>query len=155
MDKSYLFIKIKENKVKEKQMEREATTYLYDEPEVMSLLKNLWGNAGGDGGGGGKAAVVSSGFPEPASVGDAQCMKTGMSYAQVATSSSSDEDLPSKCLEARGGGSLIQPPLAGAKRPRSPVETPCGRCFRTTHKTAECHHQIVCLRCSCVGHMAA
>ncbi|KAH7657856.1 Zinc finger CCHC-type protein [Dioscorea alata] len=45
--------------------------------------------------------------------------------------------------------------ITGANRPRSLIEASCGQCFRTTHKTAECRHQVVCLRCSCVGHMAA
>lgn len=42
----------------------------------------------------------------------------------------------------------------GAKRPRSPKEASCGRCFRTSHYTAECRHQVVCLSCSGVGHLA-
>lgn len=43
----------------------------------------------------------------------------------------------------------------GAKRPRSPCEGACGWCFRTSHATSECRHQVVCLRCSGVGHVAA
>ncbi|KAH7690551.1 Zinc finger CCHC-type protein [Dioscorea alata] len=63
-----------------------------------------------------------------------------MSYSQAVSSSSSGER---------------RPPKVGLKRPRSPIEQTCGRCFRTSHKMEECRHQIVCLRCSCVGHMAA
>lgn len=32
---------------------------------------------------------------------------------------------------------------------------PYSHCFRSSHKTSEYHHQIVCLRCACVGHMGA
>lgn len=45
--------------------------------------------------------------------------------------------------------------LSSAKRSRSPNDATCGRCFRSSHKTVECRHQIICLRCACVGHMAA
>lgn len=45
--------------------------------------------------------------------------------------------------------------LTSAKRPRSPTEGTCGRCFCSSHKAAKCRHQAVCLRCVGVGHMAA
>ncbi|KAH7659788.1 RNA helicase protein [Dioscorea alata] len=48
-----------------------------------------------------------------------------------------------------------KPALVRSKRPRSPKSPTCGRCFRSSHKTEDCRHQIVCLRCACVGHMAA
>lgn len=43
----------------------------------------------------------------------------------------------------------------GAKRPRSPRDGACGRCFRLINATAEYRQQMVCLRCPCVGHVAA
>lgn len=36
-----------------------------------------------------------------------------------------------------------------------PKEATCGHCFRASYSTAECRHQVVCLRCSRVGHLAA
>lgn len=118
----------------------------------MSLLKSLWGAAGGGGDGGGSKALAV-----PSSSGDSQWKSAGMSYARVTSSSSSGKRPSSKRVDRREGvaHSHNQPPLAGAKRPRSPAEKSCRRCFRTTNKTAECRHQIVCLRCACVGHMAA
>lgn len=50
---------------------------------------------------------------------------------------------------------IKEKPSTGTKRPRSPGEQSCGRCFRMTHKTSKCRHQVVCLRCSGVGHVVA
>lgn len=78
--------------------------------------------------------------------------KKGASYAQV-VSSSSNEGSPRR---KTGSTSRMEwKGNVGTKRPRSPCDGACGRCFRTTHATAECRHQVVCLRCSCVGHVAA
>lgn len=115
----------------------------------MSLLGSLWGDSGNGGGGGGAKGDSSSGGPV--------CKQEKMSYAQVASYSSSGESSQSK-RASKGSGSCLpakQPQLSGAKRPRSPKAASCGCCFRTTHGTVECRHQIVCLRCACVGHMAA
>lgn len=77
-----------------------------------------------------------------------------MSYAQAVSSSSSGDRIQVKTMtskSSKGGGIK----LVGAKHPRSPRSPTCGRCFRTSHLTAECRHQVVCLRCSGVGHLAA
>ncbi|KAH7689328.1 Zinc finger CCHC-type protein [Dioscorea alata] len=44
----------------------------------------------------------------------------------------------------------------GSKRQRSPMSNSdrCSRCFRTSHSTADCRHQVVCRRCECAGHVA-
>lgn len=65
-------------------------------------------------------------------------LKKGLSYAQV-TSSSSLEMRSSKLLR---GSTLRGEWLAkvGDKRPRSLWNGACGRCFRTSHSTAECQH---------------
>lgn len=78
-----------------------------------------------------------------------------MTFAQVASSFSSDERLPTKLETSRSSNSEQHDAtkLIGAKRPHSPKDSRCGRCFRSSHKTAECPHQVVCLRCVCVGHM--
>lgn len=81
-----------------------------------------------------------------------------MTYAKTVSSSSSDGSKAGasrsltgrSSVDKRGGHSLV-----GSKRPQSPKEATCGRCFCSSHKTVEYHHQIVCLRCACVGHMAA
>lgn len=46
--------------------------------------------------------------------------------------------------------------LAGRKRPWSPDKglERCSRCFRSSHTMAECHHQVVCRRFECAGHVA-
>lgn len=79
--------------------------------------------------------------------------KFGFSYAQVASLSSSEK----RSSSVKRGTSLNMEKNAkmGAKRPRSPRDGACGRCFKTSHVTAECRHQVVCLRCSGVGHVAA
>lgn len=78
--------------------------------------------------------------------------KAGKSYSEAVSSSSGE--LFSRIAAQE---EVKQKPkmLSGAKRPRSPTESSCGRCFRTMHKTADCRHQVVCLRCSWVGHVAA
>lgn len=76
----------------------------------------------------------------------------GMTYSKALSSSS--EEL--RCLnEAHGEVQKPAKVLTGEKRPRSPSNHSCGRCFRTIHKTAECRHQVVCLRYAGVGHVAA
>lgn len=42
--------------------------------------------------------------------------------------------------------------LAGSKRQRLPPT--CGHCLRSTHRTSECRHLLMCKRCGGVGHMA-
>lgn len=46
--------------------------------------------------------------------------------------------------------------FAGSKRPWSPGSNVdrYNRCFRSSHTTSECRHQVVCRRCECVGHVA-
>lgn len=120
----------------------------------MSLLRSLWG-VSGDGGGGGfdlsaadktsSSSLLSSALPQ----GGPLLTQIGMTYAQAASSSSSGELPVSKKVGSRG--STDRPKLSGAKRPRSPKDSSCGRCFRNTHKMADYRHQIVCLRCACVG----
>lgn len=75
---------------------------------------------------------------------DGGSTKKGLSFAEVVSSSS--EDFGS-VKGARVKTQNKAKSLFGAKRPRSPGEMSCGRCFRTTHKTSECRHQVVCLRC--------
>lgn len=78
--------------------------------------------------------------------------KRGLTYAQVASSSSEDNlSKLKKKVHLRSNSKM----KTGVKRPRSPRDGACGRCFRTSHATAECRHQVVCMRCSCVGHVAA
>lgn len=76
-----------------------------------------------------------------------------------AVSSPSSEDSKAKSnrsvMGASSEGKKGSGSLAGSKRPRLPTEATCGRCFRASHKTADCRHQVVCLRYACVGHMAA
>lgn len=80
---------------------------------------------------------------------------------QALSSSSSGDQGPSKQRDntsAKGATSVVMHTssmLSGAKRPRSPKVGTCGHCFRTTHKTSECWHQVVCLRCAGVGHVVA
>lgn len=116
---------------------------------------DLWGGTDGVGsfGGGDNAAPGK----DKGRSDDGKC-----TFAQVVSSDSSDDDRRSLTRVIKGESkkrmakeSLGGPRLSGAKRPRSPNEVSCGRCFRSSHRTAECHHQIVCLRCACVGHMAA
>lgn len=113
--------------------------------EPRSLLGDLWTDAGG----GGSANVKDTMEMVEGDGG----VKKGLSYGQV-TSSSSSEMRSSKSLRGAtlGGDRHAK---AGNKRPRSPRDSACGRCFRTSHSTAECWHQVVCLRCSGVGHVAA
>lgn len=83
----------------------------------------------------------------------------GMSFTQVVSSSLSREGSSLAKFAGKGSGSASSgqnagvKKLAGSKRPRSPSDKTCGRCFRSTHKTSECCHQVVCLRCSGVGHV--
>lgn len=42
--------------------------------------------------------------------------------------------------------------LAGSKRQRLPPT--CGHCLRSTHRTSECRHLLMCKRCGGAGHMA-
>lgn len=77
---------------------------------------------------------------------------SGSTYAQVASSSSSLVERGQK--EKWGKGlTMDRQGTVGAKRPRSPREGVCGRCFRSTHSTADCRHQVVYQRCSGVGHI--
>lgn len=84
-----------------------------------------------------------------------------ISYAQAVSSSSLDGQPPKKkgSRMTMSSTSSDQPrggtKIAEAKRPRSSKSLTCGRCFRTSHSTAECKHQVVCLRCSGVEHLAA
>lgn len=132
----------------------------------MSLLRDLWGDAGGGGGaggdGGGNGGNQAEGAIPPRSQKDLTNFKEkGMTFAQVVSSSSSEEgsSLAKNTGMGSGGASSGQSgaavKLAGSKRARSPTEKTCGRCFRWSHKTSECRHQVVCLRCSGVGHVAA
>lgn len=85
-----------------------------------------------------------------------------MSYVQAVSLSSSGDHPPANQVTAKknlksvisdlqsGGANL-----SSIKRPRSPKSPTCDRCFRTSHSTVECRHQVVCLHCSCVEHMAA
>lgn len=121
---------------------------------AASLLGDLWGDAGRVAGGAGDGV---EGVRE-------ECPKVviqEMTYAQVVASSSSEDGGGTGKLgrkrrmgpspDQRAGGQQ----LAGSKRPRSPKDKTCGRCFRSSHKTSECRHQVVCLRCAGVGHVAA
>lgn len=82
-------------------------------------------------------------------------------FAQVVSSESSGDSRSSKGVVKGESKKRISkeilggPRLSGAKCPHSMNEVNCGRCFRSSHRTTECRHQIVCLRCACVGHMAA
>lgn len=107
----------------------------------MSLLGGLWG--------GGRPSEQLQGAP----VSVEGCIeKKVMSFVEAVSSSSEDLE---KLKGARYKEPLKVKPFSGAKRPRSPGEQTCGRCFRTTHRTSECHHQVVCLRCAGLGHVAA
>lgn len=113
----------------------------------MLLLSNLWGGPGGDGGKDydGKAKGKSKGFSDDGK----------RSFAQVVSSESSGDSHTLKDTRRRLKDMQDGARLSGAKRPRSPNEATCGRCFRSSHKIAECRHQVVCFRCACIGHMVA
>lgn len=106
----------------------------------MSLLRDLWDNSGGDSGGvaelGKNRGLIEEGkktFPQvvsSSSLGEAPSTRSAARRVSPRMSSKIRLD------DAR---------LTGAKRPRSPGEATCGHCFRTSHKTADCRHQIVCL----------
>lgn len=115
----------------------------------MNLLGDLWGSTG-------------DGVKATSSTGKGHADDGKRTFAQVVSSDSSDNDKRSaqkviigeskkRMSKESGSGSR----LAGTKCQRSPNEASCGHCFRSTHRTADCRHQIVCLRCACVGHMAA
>ncbi|KAH7681768.1 Zinc finger CCHC-type protein [Dioscorea alata] len=138
----------------------------------MSLLSDLWRSStktgegsGGDGGEGDRGKVATSILADQ--VG-AQAVKGGTRSESTKTYALAVRSPPAG-MDGRqpGADSRASPPekagvrrlgshrLSGAKRQRSPTEATCGRCFRSSHKTAECRHQVVCLKCACVGHMAA
>lgn len=119
----------------------EETSMKSQSKKTMSLLGELWK--------GGTSPEKKGGLTAS---GEGILDKPGMSYSEAASSSSEDKRSPNRML-----GDLQKKvrPLVGAKRPRSPGEQTCGRCFRATHKTSECKHQVVCLRCNGVGHVAA
>lgn len=75
--------------------------------------------------------------------------RKGMTYSEVLSSSSKGNRNPKRVKQK------MESNLTGTKRPRYPGSQPCGRCFRMTHKTSECWHQVVCLYCACVGHVVA
>lgn len=113
----------------------------------MGLLNNLWGGPGSDGG--------------EVQVDKASTVKTKgnsddgkRSFAKVVSSESLGDSHELKHSKRRSKDMQGGARLSGAKRPRSPNAATCGRCFRSSYKTAECRHQVVCLRCACVGHMA-
>lgn len=131
----------------------------------MSLLRDLWGSSGGHDGNGegglGGGGLGSGGLGDGDSEIDKNHNNGKMTFAQMVSSSFNEDVLsptkagraswtPTKASHKQGGKRL-----SGAKRPRSPNEATCYRCFRSSHKTAECRHKVVCLRCACVGHMAA
>ncbi|KAH7657308.1 Zinc finger CCHC-type protein [Dioscorea alata] len=119
----------------------------------MELLRDLWSDSGG-----GDSGAVAGDDGKKRKVGN---IATAMTYAEVVDSSSSDGSPKSgdgareRLSKVPLGKFKLGDRMSGAKRPRSPTEVTCGRCFRTTHKTADCRHQVVCLKCACVGHMAA
>lgn len=113
--------------------------------EKRSLLGDLWSGDSAS-----KVAVKDR--RGKAAEGDLGT-KPGLSYAQVASSSSSVE---CGLTEKRGNNHRMDRQVTvGSKRPRSPRDGACGRCFRTSHTTVECRHQVECLRCSGVGLVAA
>lgn len=61
----------------------------------------------------------------------------GMTYSEAISSSLKDKRSPKG---ERGEMQRKVRSLTGAKRPRSPGEQHCGRCFRSTHKTSEYRH---------------
>lgn len=121
----------------------------------MSLLGELWGGRATSGLTG-KLPVseseVAGKLPVSPELASGLQPKAGKSYSEAVSSSSGE--LFSR-IAAQGEVKQKPKMLSGAKRPRSPTESSCGRCFRTMHKTADCRHQVVCLRCSGVGHVAA
>lgn len=118
----------------------------------MDPLRDLWGDTGGDGGKDGDGAADKD---------KARNVVDKRSFAQVVNSTSSGDSRSStgagKLGDSKRMSKALQSgvKLTGAKRPRSPKVSSCGRCFRSTHTTADCRHQIVCMKCACVGHMAA
>lgn len=75
-----------------------------------------------------------------------------MTYSEALSSSSEDTRNPKGVQDGKQKTARL---LMGAKRPRSPIEHSCGRCFRSTHKTEECRHQVIYLRYVGVGHVTA
>lgn len=117
----------------------------FRDPPKMSLLSDLWGGNGGNAQDGKVSKGKSMGITDNGK----------RSFAQVVNSESLGDshalkDTKRRLKEMQEGARLF-----GAKRPRSHNKATCGCCFRSSHKTAECRHQVVCLRCACVGHMAA
>ncbi|KAH7659259.1 Zinc finger CCHC-type protein [Dioscorea alata] len=136
----------------------------------MSLLGDLWVGATKEGGGVAGSGKVSEGVKlggEPlrkgmsAEVQEGKLRRQDVSYAQAVSSSSSGVsrslrlDIVRSPKEKASNLPRSSVQLASSKRPRSPRDATCGRCFRNTHKTSECRHQVVCLRCDGVGHVAA
>lgn len=110
----------------------------------MSLLAELWS--------GGTSPEISGKLLVPSENDTSLQPRIGKSYSEALSSSSGEHCCR---MDAQGEVQKKNMLLSGAKRPRSPTESSCGRCFRRTHKTADCRHQVVCLRCSGVGHVAA
>lgn len=136
----------------------------------MSLLSDLWkgtsvGGGGCDGGGGRDGRIGGSALTKPQSsvevARESNYKRQDMSYVQAVGSSSSGERRSTKLLDSKSpngastGWQNASSMLLGSKRPHSPKEMACWWCFRPTHKTMECRHQVVCLRCACVSHVAA
>lgn len=119
------------------------------------LLRDLWGGTSGAGNSGG--GDITAPAKDKGRTDDGK-----RTFAQVVSSDSSGDDKCSLTRNVKGESkkrmakeNLGGPRLAGVKHQRSPNEVSCGRYFRPSHRTTECRHQIVCLRCACVGHMAA
>ncbi|XP_039138075.1 uncharacterized protein LOC120275526 [Dioscorea cayenensis subsp. rotundata] len=115
----------------------------------MSLLGDLWGGVPASLEGSETSAKERKGKTAEGISGT----RPGYTYAQAACSSSSGE--LTTAGQRRNEPRMDKKVVVGAKRPRSPREGACGRCFRSSHSTADCRHQVVCLRCSGVGHVAA
>lgn len=137
--------------------------------KTMNLLRDLWWGFGNGEGNrdGGQASGASKDWVHASQVSKKELSSgipksPAMSYVQAVSSSSSGDHPPANRVTAKknsknvisdlwsGGGNL-----SSIKRPRSPKSLTCNRCFRTSHSTVECRHQVVCLSCSCVEHMAA
>lgn len=113
---------------------------------MASLLGDLW-------------VLAGDGEKEPT----VESRRAGleMSYAQAVSSHSSEGHCSRDSVDSKGfkgaadGKHRGVARLAGSKRSRSPKDAGCGRCFRSSHSTSECRHQVVCRRYDGVGHVAA
>lgn len=126
----------------------------------MELLRDLWPSSDGAFGDDGAKGIGGHKREDdnPGGVGALEGGEIGKdskrSYAQAASSSSSGGIPRSQgkriqdSMQVKIGKLQSGACISGAKRLRSPVDATCGRCFRSTHKTSECRHQVVCLRCA-------